>query len=271
MDPYLEAPHIWPDFHDRLADQISVELNRTLPRPYYARIEMRPEIGIVGDDEPRWIVPDVAVVKSREPAGAGSSGVAVLDRPLSAVSPSIRMRVPNEPLRHHFVEIRDSASGHVLVTLIEIVSPTNKRPGPDRRAYEAKQREILESDTSLVELDLLRGGERIVGGPAIIEAVGRLQPLPDYLVGVSRAWQRGLELDYELFPVRLDEPLPCIAIPLREGQPEVPLDVQYTFQQAYDGGPYARGAVEYRAPPDPPVRSELAEWLSGRVKNWSGR
>ena len=48
---------------------------------------------------------DVAVVK---PAQAGcvraDGGVAVLDCPQSALSPSIRMRVPNEPLRHHFVE-----------------------------------------------------------------------------------------------------------------------------------------------------------------------
>jgi hypothetical protein len=33
-----------------------------------------------------------------------------------------------------------------LVTLIEIASPANKRPGPDRRAYEAKQQEILDND-----------------------------------------------------------------------------------------------------------------------------
>ncbi len=127
----------------------------------------------------------------------------------------------------------------------------------------------MESDTSLVELDLLRGGEGIVGGPAIVEAANRLQPRPDYLVSISRAWQRGAVLDCELFPVRLDEPLPCIPIPLREDKAEVPLDVQYTFQQAYDGGPYSRGAVNYRAQPDPLVRSELAGWLAGCVTRWS--
>jgi hypothetical protein len=51
MDPYLEAPDIWPDFHDALAGEISSELNRTLPRPYYARLEMRPEVGIDGQEE----------------------------------------------------------------------------------------------------------------------------------------------------------------------------------------------------------------------------
>ncbi len=269
MDPYLEAPDIWPDFHDAFAGAMRGDLNRTLPRPYYARLVMRPEVGIVGGEEPRRIVPYVAVVRPRGPARAtGDAGLAVLDRPRTDLSPSVRMRVPNEPLRHHFVEIRDASRGHALVTLIEIVSPSNKRPGPDRRAYEAKQQEILESDTSLIELDLLRGGQPLVGGPAILEMASRLEPRPNYLVGVNRSWQRGAEFDYELFPVCLEEPLPCIPVPLRKGEAEVPLDVQYAFRQAYDGGPYARGAVDYGAPPDPPVRPELADWLADCLNRW---
>jgi len=269
MDPYLESPDIWPDFHDRMAEQMSRDLNRLLPRPYYARLVMRPEIGIVGEEPPGRIVPDVAVVKSSLPeAGPRGAGSAVADRPRTDLSPSVRMRVPNEPLRHHFVEIRDGSRGHALVTLIEIVSPSNKRPGPDRRAYEAKQQDILQSDTSLVELDLLRAGEPLVGGPSIVESTGRLEPRPDYLVGVSRAWERGPKLDYELFPIKLEDPLPCIPVPLRQGEPEVPLDLQYAFNEAYDGGPYARGAVDYAVPPDPPVRLELADWLTGCLEHW---
>ena len=46
MDPYLEAPSIWPDFHHKLAAELSTELNGSLPSPYYARLEMRQELGI---------------------------------------------------------------------------------------------------------------------------------------------------------------------------------------------------------------------------------
>ena len=67
MDPYLESPAIWPDFHDAFAAGIREELNRRLPQPYYARLEMRPEIGIVGLDESRRIVPDVAVARPIQP------------------------------------------------------------------------------------------------------------------------------------------------------------------------------------------------------------
>jgi hypothetical protein len=269
MDPYLEAPDIWPDFQDALAAAIRVELNRTLPRPYYARLEMRPEIGIVGLEEPRRVVPGVAIAKPRQPiAAAHEARLAVVENPRTDISASVQVRIPNEPVRHHFVEIRDASRGHALVTLIEIVSPANKSPGGDRRAYEAKQQEILDSDTSLMELDLLRGGQPVIGGPAVAESAGRLEPTPDYLVAVNRAWQRGPELEYELFPVLLDEPLPCIPVPLRQTEAEVPLDLQYAFNQAYDGGPYARGAVDYSGPPDPPLRPDLTQWLAACLDRW---
>ena len=267
MDPYLESPDIWPDFHERLAAEISSELNRWLPRPYYARLEMRPEIGIVGEDESARIVPDVAVVRPRGPTPRESS-TATLDRPRADVSSSVRVRIANEPLRHHFVEIRDASRGHALVTLIEIVSPANKRFGPDRKAYEAKQQEVFQSETSLIELDLLRAGRPVAGGPVVSHTAFDLEPRPDYLVVVNRAWQRGPELEYELFPVRIEEPLPCIPVPLRKEIPEVPLDLQYTLTQVYDRGPYARGAVDYGVPLDPALDPDRTGWLAGCLERW---
>lgn len=63
-------------------------MNASLPAPYYARLEMRPEIGIV-EDEPtlRRIVPDVAVV--RRPTRPAESGVAVAEAPRTRVSKSL--------------------------------------------------------------------------------------------------------------------------------------------------------------------------------------
>src|SRR5437016_5631422 len=181
MDPYLEAPDIWPDFHDRFAAQISAELNRVLPAPYYARLEMRPEVGIVEEGGyTRRIVPDVAVAE--RPLRQDDAGpVAVLDAPRTTISPSIEWTVHSEPIKHTFVEIRDPTRGHKLITLIEIASPSNKRAGMDRRAYIQKQREVLDSDANLVEVDLLRGGDRLLVDQLIPE-YARMQPPPDYLV-----------------------------------------------------------------------------------------
>src|SRR6266542_250856 len=100
MDPYLEAPDIWPDVHEALATEIRAVLNALLPMPYYARLELRPEEA-----------PDIIV------------------------SEDFGTTVRDEALRHSYIEIRDPTRGHHLVTLIEIVSPSNKRPGADRRAY----------------------------------------------------------------------------------------------------------------------------------------
>lgn len=267
MDPYLEAPDIWPDFHDALAGEIRASLNRTLPAPYYARLEMRPEVGVVEDEgHMRRIVPDVAVVQ-RPPTPRDSGGVVLEEAPRKTRSKSITVTVKSEPIRHHFVEIRDPSRGHRLVTLIEIVSPSNKRPGADRRAYLQKQREILDSDANQIELDLLRTGERLLSNMYLEEFVSQIKPIPDYLVLVNRAWQRiGDGSEYETFPVWLDDPLPCIGVPLRHNQDEVLLDIQFVFQRAYDNGPYRRGAVDYGRPPAPPLSGEAAEWAEQRLR-----
>jgi hypothetical protein len=264
MNPYLEAPDIWPDFHDRLASMMSEMLNAQLPEPYYSRLQMRPEMGvIVGAGTPRHIVPDVVVARyhSRPSASqtvAASGGVA-LTAPRTQVTPGIDMRVRTDPIRHQFVEIRDTVRNHKLITLIEIVSPSNKRPGPDRRAYETKQREILDSDVNLVEVDLLRGGQRLLPYPDLAEAVHQLAC--DYLVLINR--QRGRlddGIDYTLYPISLRESLPCIPIPLANDDPDIPLDLQMAIQEIARRTLYNR-MIDYTRPPEPPLAPEDIPWV----------
>src|ERR1043165_8328603 len=140
MDPYLEAPYIWPDLHHKLVDVLQGWLNRHLPRPYYARLEMRPEVGVAieAEGEARRIIPDVAVVKR----SSDESAVAVASLPRKTLSRNLEISVSSELYEHAFVEVRDSARGHELVTLVEIVSPPNKYAGPDREAYLQIQAEV---------------------------------------------------------------------------------------------------------------------------------
>jgi hypothetical protein len=204
MDPYLEAPHIWPDLHDALAAEIRNDLNQTLPTPYYARLEMRPELGIMEERAVRQrIVPDITVVRHPRPAHEPDAGsLAVLTQPRREVSKFIEYEVVTDAIRHHFVEIRDSAQAHKLITLLEIVSPSNKRAGPDREAYEAKQREVLKSDANLIELDLLRGGRRILPELTLDALIQELEPPPAYVVLVNRAWRRDRgAAAYQVFPI----------------------------------------------------------------------
>jgi len=267
MDPYLEAPDIWPDFHNALAAEIRGELNHALPGPYYARLEMRPEVGIVEDEDgSRPITPDVVVLRHPRPAPAGG-GVAVLDRPRREIAQGIELTLHGEAIRHNFIEIRDAKHGHKLITLIEILSPSNKRRGPDREAYRKKQGEVLDSDSNLIELDFLRAGDRVLPNAEIVAFLSQFNPSPDYLVLVSRAWRRvDAGMGYEVFPRGLHEWLPCIPVPLREGEPEVPLDLQFVANRAYEGGPYARGAVDYTRPPEPPLTGPDVGWAEALIR-----
>lgn len=275
MNPYLEAPDIWPDFHDRLATILSAMLNAQLPITYYARLQKRPELGVVLEaGSHHRIIPDITVLRyphpERESGMIGETRAAVLYQPRTEATPGIEVRVHTDPFQHRFVEIRDAERGHKLVTLIEIVSPSNKQPGPDRRAYETKQQEVLASDASLIELDLLRSGRRLMPYPDLEAAVETLEA--DYLVLLNRsALRQGTWMDYTLYPIRLSEPLPCIPVPLAGEDPDVLLDLQVAANRVYQEGPYAR-IIDYAADPIPPLNEVDAVWVDERLRaaGWRG-
>lgn len=261
MDPWLESPYIWGDLHQAFAVEMRGYLNRSLPKPFYARLESRPEVGIVDEDggDKRHIGPDVAIV--RNPNAHTSASATAAARPINAGS--LEVVVASDPVKHVFVEVRDPTRGHELVTLIEIASPSNKRAGKDRKAYLRKQAEVLSSQANLVEIDLLRAGKRLFASASIQSAIRKSTKRCDYVVLVNRAWTREDErMAFQVFPVSLDEPLPCIPIPLREGLGEIPLDLQQPFQEAYDQGGYQQGAIDYTDPPEPPLPAEFVSWAA---------
>jgi hypothetical protein len=144
-----------------------------------------------------------------------------------------------------FLEIRDRRNRQ-LVTLIELLSPANKRPGGDRDQYLAKRQEILGSTAHLVEIDLLRGGQR----PPVEEL-----PDCDYCVLVSRGEQRPR---VGLWPLQLRDRLPVIPIPLRDPDPDVELDIQAVLHDIYDKARYA--TYVYDGSPTPPLSQEDEAW-----------
>jgi hypothetical protein len=269
MDPYLEAPDIWSDFHDALASTLRATLNIALPAPYYARLQKRPELGVILEaGVTHRIIPDVTVLRhprSERLAGpVGEVGVALLDQPRAEATAGVELRVQLDPFQHRFVEILDAQHGHKLVTLIEIVSPSNKQPGPDRRAYETKQYEVLSSDANLIELDLLRSGRRLLPYPDLVAAADALAP--NYLVLLNRsALRQGHWMDYTLYPIYLREPLPCIPVPLAGADPDVLLDLQVPVNRVYREGPYLR-AIDYSQSPEPPLSEADAAWANERLR-----
>jgi hypothetical protein len=146
--------------------------------------------------------------------------------------------------RHAFLEIRDRGNRQ-LVTVLELLSPSNKRPGPDRDQYLAKRQRLLASSVHLIELDLLRGGPRL--------PIEHLPPC-DYCVMVSRYEDRP---QVGLWPLRLRDRLSTIPIPLFN-QERATLDLQSALHQAYDAAGYED--YIYLHEPNPPLQGEDAEW-----------
>jgi hypothetical protein len=248
MDPYLEDPQTWPGVHSRLVVYLADQLQPLLRPRYIAAIEER--VFVEGPD--REIIPDVWLRRGRGEVGRG---VAMLD----ADAPTV-IRVPALEVHETFVAILDRQSGLGIVTIIEVVSPSNKYAGPGRDSYLAKQREVRNSPTHLVEVDLLRTGPHVLAVP---EWLSRGKGPYDYTVSVNRA--AGFRMDFETYPRGLRDRLPRVRIPLAHDDPDVVLDVQAVLTQTYEAGRY-RDRLRYDAPCVPPLTPDDQTWADGLIR-----
>ena len=246
MDPFLEGS-LWTTVHMQLSAEIARQLAPRLRPRYLALTSERFVLDTTEDVAVARtnLYPDVGVAEVR-PRAVGDGGTAVAAAPvrLATVMPTA---VP-----HVTVEIRDAA-GRQLVTAIEVLSPTNKR-GEGRLEYLAKRRGLLLSTAHLVEIDLLRQGQR----------VPMQEPLPPapYYVLVGRAEARPIT---DVFAIPLAAPLPAIPIPLLPGDADVPLDLQLALTTVYDLLSYDL-AVNYAEPTEIPLPSAEAEWADQRLR-----
>jgi uncharacterized protein DUF4058 len=245
MDPYIETPELWSDFHSDLASEMRAQLNRCIQPHYFARLTPYVTYEVVEVGQVYGVRPDVGVWQLQTLPGESQASTAII-----APAP-VESLVPQEiPLRLHRVEIRATASQQ-LVTVVEILSPVNKRPSHDAYlAYQRKRRDILRSEVHLLEIDLLRGGER----PPLVRPV----PAAPYYVVLSRANRRPT---VEVWPIQLADRLPVLPVPLLEPDPDVPLDLGAAVASVYERGAYA-SQIDYHQPPPPPSLSKLdADWL----------
>jgi hypothetical protein len=254
MDPYIEGQE-WEDFHTEVISAIRAQLVPLLRPRYEVRVEKRAYLEHTPPDGIRvGIRLDAGVVRDepQQPLGGGTATAVV-----AAIKPVV-LALPIPERRHeYFITIRDMV-GREVVTAIEILSPSNKRRGSDgRRKYLRKREAVLLSAAHLVEIDLVRGGERL---PAA-------EPLPpaDYYAFVSREERRP---HAEVYCWTLRHALPTIPIPLAGNDPDVPLDLQAALTTAYDRAGYDY-SLDYEGEVVPPLSEKDAAWareiLQGKV------
>jgi Protein of unknown function (DUF4058) len=189
--------------------------------------------------------PAVAIQRRRELREASVAPTTITPAPVLS-------RVPLEiPLELDRVEIR-TTDHQLLVTVIEILSPVNKRVGHEAHAdYMRKRRDLLRSSVHLLEIDLLRGGAR----PPLEQPV----PPAPYYVTLGRATRRP---DIEVWPLQLQERLPVLPVPLLEPDPGAPLDLGAAVASVYERGAFAVRIDYAQLPPPPPLSKHEAEWVN---------
>ncbi|MBN1284571.1 MAG: DUF4058 family protein [Anaerolineae bacterium] len=245
MDPYMEAPELWSGVHTQLMTYINAQLVSKLPARYMTLLETRIEIGLPG--APGVYRPDIAVTAPADLEGIGAPAVAIA-APLE-LKTVVEMEMTVSSISIY------RAADRKLVTVIELLSPINKRPGNDAHAaYIQKRNDLLNSTAHLLEIDLLRQGVR----------VPMENPLPNapYFVILSRAGRRPR---CEVWPIALADPLPVVPVPLLAPDPDAPLDLGAAFDTLYDAAGYGR-LLDYTLSPPGPLAGHDLEWVGEQLR-----
>ncbi len=255
MNPYLEEH--WPDVHARLTIYIADQLQERLPPGLVARAEE--QVAINEDGQRVGLRPDVQVVES---SGQGRApGISPLETSGGAAAAIAEpLVVMIEPEVHRWVEILDA--GGRLVTVVEVLSPTNKSE-EGQAAYRRRQRTYISGGVNLAEINLLRKGEWVLSLP-LSEVPERARAA--YMVCIYRATLPGQR---ELYPLPLRERLPAVRIPLRPTDHDVVLELQPLVDQCHERGRY--WMLDYRRELQPPLAPADAAWADELLRKSSLR
>ena len=252
MDPYIEDPFYWSDFHATTMVAMREAVNGILPKNYVAAVERHVwieehepgEISVLGFPDVQ--VTDRAGEAEKEPA---ATGLLSISAPAIATLPLVKK--PG----NRFLRIVDRHDRRV-VTVIELLSPSNKTLGGDGVAYRAKRSDYLAAVLNLVEIDLLRSGVR----PPLEDPA---PPPSDYYILVSTPASYP-KVAY--WPVSVRDPLPMVPIPLDPPEQPVFLNLRACLDRVYDGGRYF-DEIDYSMPPYLPLSETNTEWALALLAN----
>lgn len=244
MDPYIERREWWRGLHTQIIGELGTHLLPPLLAPAYF-VDPEPSLQVLTE---RTIIPDLQInakeiFPSKYPSGMGLPVAEPTMVEVFEVKPATSD--DNEPMA---LWIRNASER--LVTVVEVLSYSNKAPGPDRILYLAKRREMIANGVNLVEIDLLRWGHRVVA-----------EPLSEpYHIFVTRAEEHPKT---HIWSFGFDAPIPTVPLPLIDRDEYVPLPLQEAIQVIYQARDF-RERIAYNRDPEGPLtswwRAALDEW-----------
>lgn len=159
---------------------------------------------------------------------------------------------------HHeeCIEIRNRSDSR-LVTLVDIVSPTNKQNAVGRQAYLDKRREGRNANASLVEIDL------ILQGQPMLDYSRDGLPDWDFAVTVTRSTQPDR---YEIYTATLQKRLPKFRLPLSSDDRDTVIDLHTCFSRAFEQGGFAE-QIDYKRDPAASLSDDDRQWLDDILKH----
>ena len=237
MDPFIEG-QLGGDFHLSMISVIREALVPQLIPGYQAQIKQRACLEQTGNGTSQ-IRPDVSVWETG-PGGSASAGAT------ATLEPAILNLPEFLEWEEGYIEIR-RRSDKELITVIEVLSPTNKSQN-GRQEYLKKRRALSRSSVHLVELDLLRGGQRLPMNEEL--------PPADYYAFVGR---EEIRPKAEVYSWTLNHVLPIIPIPLSEDDPDVMLNLQEVLNTVYDRAAY-QISLDYERGIEPGLDEARQAW-----------
>lgn len=241
MNPWLENPILWRGVHQRLITSLADSLAPQVEPRYFVDVETHTYISTAPSLPIRTRYPDLSIIQT------GGAPVAALAVGHAAQPMVVDLPLP-EPYEEPYLEVRTVPDGEV-VTVIELLSHTNKRAGNDRESYLEKRAAFIDSNVHFVEIDLLRAH----GAMPFAE-----HQTADYRIFIQR---RELRRKAHIYVFSLRQPIPIFPLPLLPGDKEPLVDLGSLLHDVYDRARY-KLVIDYGNAPVPPLNKEDAAWAA---------
>jgi hypothetical protein len=160
-----------------------------------------------------------------------------------------------EQHKEDFIEIRQK-SDRKLITLIDIVSPTNKMRKEGRDSYLETRKAAQSCKASIVEIDL------VLQGQPMLEYSRDGLPEWDYAITVERSTQPGR---FEIYTTTMRKRLPRFKIPLASDDRDLVHDLQQTFGKCFDESNFG-AKIDYKRDPALKLDDDDRKWIAEELK-----